>query len=499
MIAIPDNLWQYLKSHGQEHVLRWWDQLKDGERSELLAQIQALDLDQLRQLYAQRDSSYSVPTPERIAPVPVARLDPRDSRLRQRGEEALRQCRVAVLLVAGGQGSRLGFEHPKGMYPIGPVTNKTLFQIHAEKVLALSRRYGKPLPFLIMTSHATHDETEAFFKENRYFGLPSREVFFFRQGTMPALDMTTGKLLLEAPGRLFTSPNGHGGTLTALAETGLLDILAERGIQHVFYFQVDNPLVKVADPLFLGHHFEAGAEVSSKIVPKEGPLDRLGNMVLIDGRCSIIEYSDLPEDLARQTDEQGRLRIWAGSPAIHIFSVDFLKRVTGDAGAVNRVEGRDRCENINDSPLSPERSPLKRPAPGTGLPFHVARKKVPYLDDSGRLVQPASENALKFEMFIFDVLPLADRWTVVETSRREEFVPLKNMTGPDSPEVVRQAISDLAADWLEQAGMAIPRRPDGSAAVPLEISPLYALDAEELAKKIGSQPSPVSYQIFSTV
>src|SRR5262249_7613026 len=173
------------------------------------------------------------------------------------------------------------------------------------------------------------------------------DVFFFCQGTMPALDLATGKLLLEAPGRLFTSPNGHGGVLLALSESGLLD---QRGIRHIFYFQVDNPLVNVADPLFLGHHIASSAEVSSKIVPKEAT-DRLGNMVVIDGRCRMIEYSDLPEHLARQTDEHGRLRIWAGSPAIHIFAVDFLKRV---------AQGRFH------------------------LPFHLARKKVPYLDATGK-------------------------------------------------------------------------------------------------------------------
>ena len=268
---------------------------------------------------------------------------------------------------------------------------------------------------------------------------------------MPALDMATGKLLLEAPGRLFTSPNGHGGTLTALADSGLLDRLRRQGIEQIFYFQVDNPLVKVADPVFLGHHIAQRAEVSSKIIPKLTPTDKLGNLVLIDGRCSIIEYSDLPEELAKQTDDNGKLRLWAGSPAIHVFDLDFLARITAGQGQI---------------------------------PFHVARKKVPYLDEAGNPVQPQKENALKFEMFIFDVLPRADRWTVVETARREEFEPLKNATGDDSPATVKQAMSDLSADWLTKAGVAVPKKADGNAAVPLEISPLYALDAEELAGKV---------------
>jgi UDP-N-acetylglucosamine/UDP-N-acetylgalactosamine diphosphorylase len=358
---------------------------------------------------------------------------------------------VAVLLVAGGQGSRLGFEHPKGMFPIGPVSNKTLFQIHAEKVLALARRYGKPVPFLVMTSTATDAETKTFFQQHQSFGLPAKDVTFFTQGTMPALDLATGKLLMDRSDHLFTSPNGHGGTLTALADSGLLDRLRRQGIRHIFYFQVDNPLVKVADPFFLGHHLAAAAEVSSKIIPKEGPFDKLGNVVQVDGRCTIIEYSDLPKDLAQQTDEHGQLRLWAGSPAIHIFDVSFLARVT---------QGETR------------------------IPFHVARKKVPCLDASGQLVEPAKENAIKFEMFIFDALPLADRWTVVETSRREEFAPLKNASGPDSAPTVRQAISDLAADWLEQAGVRVPRKAGGDSEFPLEINPLFALYTSDLAGRV---------------
>jgi UDP-N-acetylglucosamine/UDP-N-acetylgalactosamine diphosphorylase len=452
MLSVPADLKRQLREHQQEHVLAFWETLSDNERQELLGQLQNLDLEQLRQLYLQRDESFAVPPVEKIAPVPVIRLDTDRRRACQLGEESLRKGEVAVLLVAGGQGSRLGFEHPKGMYAIGPVSNKSLFQIHTEKVLALSRRYGKLIPFLVMTSPATHGETETFFAAHGNFGLPAEGVSFFCQGTMPALDLATGKLLLEKQGRLFASPNGHGGTLTALAESGLLERLQRGGIRQVFYFQVDNPLVKVADPVFLGHHLAANAQVSSKVVSKLGPTDKLGNFVQIDGRCTMIEYSDLPVELAQQTDARGQLRLWAGSPAIHYFAVDFLAQVT---------QGQ------------------------TSIPFHVARKKVPCLDAAGNPVNPAKENALKFERFIFDVLPLADRWTIVETSRAEEFVPLKNATGADSPQTVRQALSNLAADWLAKAGADVPRNANGDANVALEISPLHALDAEELAAKVA--------------
>jgi UDP-N-acetylglucosamine/UDP-N-acetylgalactosamine diphosphorylase len=459
MVTVPGDLRQRLRDFGQEHVLAWWDELNDTERNRLLDQLRGIDLDLLRRLYARRDQGFALPAAERIRPIPVARLDPADRATRAVGEEALRRGEVAALVVAGGQGTRLGFDHPKGLFPIGPVTNKTLFQIHAEKVLALARRYGRPVPFLVMTSDATDAETVAFVRENRFFGLPADEVVFFKQGTMPALDLATGRLLMEERGRLFTGPNGHGGTLTALADSGLLRRLRERGIRQVFYFQVDNPLIKVADPLFLGHHIKQRAEVSAKIIPKEGPEDKLGNLVLIDGRCSMIEYSDLPPDLARQTDEHGRLRIGAGSPAIHLFTVAFLERMTANP---------------------------------QGMPFHLARKKVPHLDERGNRVEPKKENALKFEKFIFDVLPQADRWAIVETSRREEFEPLKNATGPDSPESVRRALGRLAGDWLHDAGVRVPRDAKGDPMVALEVSPLFALDREEFAARLAERGQPAA-------
>jgi UDP-N-acetylglucosamine/UDP-N-acetylgalactosamine diphosphorylase len=451
MAGVPEELRARLRRYGQEHVLAWWDHLSAEEQSGLLEQLGGLDLDLLQRLYTGKSEPLPVPAADRIAPPPVARLDPQDQETRGLGESALRNGEVAVLIVAGGQGSRLGSDEPKGMFPVGPVSGKSLFQLHAEKVLALQRRYQRPIPLLIMTSPATHQATTAYFAEHGYFGLSADNVYFFCQGTMAALELGTGKLIMESPGRLFLSPNGHGGVLAGLVQTGLLDRLQGLGITQIFYLQVDNALVKIGDPLFLGYHLRAKAEASSKAVAKLDPADKLGNFASVDGRCFIIEYSDLPEDLAREKDSSGRLRFWAGSPAIHIFSTDFLLRVSRG---------------------------------GTGLPYHRARKKVPYLDEHGDHVNPDKENAVKFEMFIFDVLPLADRWTVVETDRGSEFVPLKNPEGPESPAAVRQALGNLAASWLEFAGVSVPRTKNGDAAVPLEISPAFALDAQELADRL---------------
>ena len=440
-----------LAQYDQEHLLSHWHGLNQEERQLLLAEIAALDLDVVRALFHDRDRVYEVPSEDRILPAPVLPESAGTPAMRARGERMLAAGKVAVLVVAGGQGSRLGFEHPKGMYPIGPVSQRTLFQIHVEKVRALQKRYGGTIPFLVMTSPATDEETRQFFRDRAFFGLDERDVHFFCQGTMPAVDLATGQLLMEAQHKLFASPDGHGGVLAALARRGLLRRLRDQGIETLYYFQVDNPLVKIADPVFLGLHAEHSAEISIKIVPKESPLDKLGNLVLIDGRCSIIEYSDLPQELGAKRTPEGKLWIGAGSPAIHIFDMEFLERMTSQ---------------------------------GVRIPFHIARKKVPHLNKDGHLVAPEKENALKFERFIFDLLPLADRYVIVETSRREEFMPLKNGSGPDSPETVRQALSNLYASWLQKAGVSLPRKGNGDVAIDMEISPLFALDAEELARRL---------------
>ena len=401
----------------------------------LEAQLASIDFAELDALYARRNEKADT-LPKSIAPIPVL---PEAGSVEDRasGEAALSRGEVAALLVAGGQGSRLGFDKPKGMFPVGPVSGATLFQIHAEKVLALSRRYGKPVPLLVMTSPATHDDTEAFFREHRFFGLAESDVTFFQQATMPALDLATGKLLLEAPEKLFLSPNGHGGTLTALAETGLLPEIKARGVKHVFYFQVDNPLVKVCDPGFLGRHIAAHSEASSKVVYKEQPHEKVGVLAVVDGKCGIVEYSDLPEAMAEERESDSTLRYRAGSPAIHIFSVPFLERVT---------------------------------ARGTGLAFHVAKKKVEYFDPTlNRVVKPEAENALKFEKFVFDALPMAERWLAVATSRSEEFAPLKNATGSDTIEDVHRAMISLHTGWLNAAGIATNDHA-------VEVSPLCELD-----------------------
>ncbi len=332
------------------------------------------------------------------------------------------------------------------MYPIGPVSGRTLFQMHFEQLRALAQRLGRGIPLYLMTSPATHNETVAFLDRHARFGLPAEDVRVFCQGTMPAMD-ERGKVLLSAKGELFLSPDGHGGMLAAWQQSGCLQDAIDRGLSQIFYFQVDNPLVRVADCELLGFHVLQGAEMSTQVIAKQDPMEKVGNVVQVDGRLMVIEYSDLPPEAARERNADGSLKFWAGSIAVHGFTVDFLRRSA---------------------------------ALGDSLPWHRAKKKVPYVDATGRLVEPVEPNATKFERFIFDLMPHAARAVVVEADAAEVFAPVKNAPGEakDTPETAQAAIIERARRWLAAAGV----RPREGIAV--EISPFVALNAQELAQRV---------------
>jgi UDP-N-acetylglucosamine/UDP-N-acetylgalactosamine diphosphorylase len=253
MTDVPPDLLARLRRHGQDHVLAGWDRLAADDRAAFADQLSRIDFAELEALYKRRDEPHAVlPPRDRLAPLPVEDGDRVRRRPRPPGSRPSATARWPPWWWPAARAAGSGSTSRRGMFPVGPVTDASLFQIHAEKVLALSRRAGKPVPFLVMTSPATHADTEAFFREHKFFGLAADQVRFFQQGTMPALELATGRLLLEKPGSLFLSPNGHGGTLTALSDSGLLADLKARGVKHVFYFQVDNPLVNIADPGFVG-------------------------------------------------------------------------------------------------------------------------------------------------------------------------------------------------------------------------------------------------------
>jgi len=442
-----------LEPFGQQHLLAFWDQLDDAGRARLARQVAVIDFGQLAELFQHVAATQDwAALARRAEPPPAIRLGDRDGasfnveEARARGEQALAAGEVGVLLTAGGQGSRLGFNLPKGMYPIGPVSGVSLLEIHLEKALAARTRYGAAMPVYVMTSPVTHDEQFAFLNKHGRFGLAEDDLVVFCQGTMPAVDAETGKLLLAAKDELFLSPNGHGGTVAALADSGAIEHMCRRGVKHLFYLQVDNPLAPIADAEFVGYHLLANSELTSMAVAKQTPDDKLGNFVAVDGRVQAIEYSDFPQDVAERRGADGGLVFWAGSIAVHVFAVDFLERAIG----------------LRDA-----------------LPFHVARKKVPHVDASGRRVEPMQANALKFERFIFDLLPHAENAIVVEYPERDVFAPLKNSPGADrdTPEYVRALMVDQHRQWLTAAGVKIAK------GVPVEISPLWALDAAGAAAR----------------
>ena len=424
---------QVLGKNGQSHVLRFWDRLDATARDALLTQIADIDFGEVARmqklLSAKPETHRLTPTP-----APVVKWTKQSyADAFAEGEDLLRKGRVAVLLVAGGQGSRLGYDGPKGAYEIGPVSGMPLFYFHARKIVRLARIYGKPVPFYIMTSEVNDAATRACFEDHDYFGLNPADVIFFKQGLWPALD-AEGRLILEAPGRIFVSPDGHGGTLTALTKNGCLDDMTARGIKSVFYFQVDNPLVDIADPAFIGIHALCGAELSLKLCLKRSPTEGMGAVAALgNGRCGMIEYSELtPKQAAR---------FKYGSPAIHVFSLAFLKK-----------EARK------------------------SMPLHVANKKIPSVVEDGKTFKLEILNGHKFEKFIFDVLPDAKTLINLAFDRADEFSPVKNAVGEDSPATCRMALQAKWRRWLTAAGITVPE------SVPVEIDPASANGADELKR-----------------
>jgi len=448
---------------GQGHIFRFWDELSRQGKENLVQQLQSIDfalLKHLKETYldgAQNNVFQGELQPPEIIPIPVTEQQKmRALEAKHVGEELLSRGKVAALLVAGGQGSRLGFDGPKGMYKIAPISQKSLFQLHAEKIAALQKKYGAVIPWFIMTSETNHDETEAFFQRHRYFGLKDGDVYFFKQGMIPALD-SRGNVFLDAKDHIFTNPDGHGGTLYALRDNGCLDAMKERGIEEIFYFQIDNVLIKICDPIFLGYHRANEADMSAKIVSKRDPYEKVGIVGRMNGKLTVIEYSDLSEADKEARNSDGSLKFRGGSIAIHAFHVPFIESEIAQAK----------------------------------LPYHLAFKKIPHLDAQGRLIEPAEPNGYKFEMFIFDALQDARSAVLMEVDRAKEFSPVKNKDGIDSATTAQQDLINYFADMLSQAGVLIPAEKGL-----IEIDAGYALEAEDLKQKLDPGQFKAEFPLY---
>jgi UDP-N-acetylglucosamine/UDP-N-acetylgalactosamine diphosphorylase len=461
-----------LNSLGQAHIFKFWAQLTPDQQKEFAAQLSRLDWDLIAKLIdTMVKHPHKFELKGDVKPAPYYENKPTDPAKQQklkeafaRGEQLLKAGKVAAFVVAGGQGTRLGWHGPKGTFPATPVKHKTLFQCFAEFLLATGNRYGKPIPFYIMTSPQNDAPTREFWQKNNFFGMDSNNVTFFPQDELPAISFD-GKVLLEAKDSLALSPNGHGGSLLALYKSGAIADMKKRGIEQISYFQVDNPIVRCVDPTFIGLHDLDGAQMSSKMLPKVAPKEKLGNFAMIDGKMSVIEYSDLPDELAEQRLPNGDLRFRAGSIALHAIRVDFV-------------------EELNKE--------------GFALPYHRAEKKVPCIDlETGAPITPDKPNAIKLETFVFDALPLTRKSIIYETDRLDEFAPIKNPTGVDSAQSSVEITTERNARWLEAAGAVVPRKPDGKVDALIEISSAFALYPQDVIAKKDKLPAiPPGDQIY---
>jgi UDP-N-acetylglucosamine/UDP-N-acetylgalactosamine diphosphorylase len=452
-----ESIKRLLTEHHQNHLLAFWPELDSNQRADLLCQIRELDFPAVCEWVEHLVKGRPAPPVQHdFEPAPSYSPLPGDAAMQRKynqaielGETLISRGQVAALTVAGGQGTRLGFDGPKGNFPISPIRNKTLFQVFAETIAAVSQRYGAVCPWYIMTSPLNHEQTLEIFRADNYYDLDPRNVLIFQQGTLPNF-ASDGRILLAEKDQIARSPDGHGGCIRALAHSGALADMKKRGVEYLSYWQVDNPLVRLFDPLFMGLHSLDGAQMSSKAVIKNGPKEKVGNFCLVDGKVTVIEYSDLPDDLAEKRRPDGSLAFHLGSIAIHIINVGFV-------------------EYLNTK--------------GHSLPLHRAVKKIPHIDPQGRRVEPKEPNGVKLESFIFDAIPLAENSIILEIERSEQFAPVKNATGEDSAESTRRMMVERAATWLESAEVKVPRKPDGSPDCVLEIAPSFALDRADIATK----------------
>jgi len=454
-----ENAKKLLKKNHQSHLLAFCEKLDKGQRQDLLAQILLLDLDKIdvwvkefiKNPVSDAISGDFIPALS-YNPTPVGPEQHRKyAEAVKLGKELISAGKVAAFVVAGGQGTRLGFDGPKGNFPISPIMNKTLFRIFADSIAAASQKYQADCPWYVMTSPLNYGQTKEIFRSNNYYGLGENNVFIFQQGTLPNFS-PDGKILLADKANIACSPDGHGGSLRALYESGALDEMKRRGVEFLSYWQVDNPLINIFDPLFIGLHVLDQAEMSSKALIKTGPKEKVGNFCLVDGKVTVIEYSDLPDELAEKRNPDGSLVFELGSIAIHIINRAFVEKLNGD---------------------------------DFSLPLHKAVKKIQHIDKDGNTVE---SDGIKLESFVFDALPLASKSVILQTIRSEEFAPTKNATGVDSAETTRKMMTARAAGWLGSAGVIIPRKPDGSVDCLLEIAPSFALEKEDIKEKLDQIP-----------
>ncbi|KAI4500424.1 hypothetical protein M0802_004386 [Mischocyttarus mexicanus] len=453
-----ENLKSQLVEYGQEHLLQYWNELSIEEKDVLKNDINDLNLIELISYYDKATASLAAVNnklDDKIKPIPDSKIvfanactDEEIQNYRSLGLKEVADGRVAVLLLAGGQGTRLGVTFPKGMFEVGLPSKKTLFQLQAERIRRLETlaeeccgKKGQIL-WYIMTSEATHDSTLNYLKDNHYFGLKETNVKAFKQGMIPCFTLN-GKIILDEKHKISRAPDGNGGLYKALKIQGVLNDMVERGIRSVHVHSVDNILVKVADPIFLGYCLSVKTDCGVKVIEKSSPSEPVGVVCKVEDHYQVVEYSEISKETAELRRDDGRLVFNAANICNHYFTVDFL------------LELGEKYESSVD--------------------LHGAKKKIPYIDENGKRCTPTSPNGIKIEKFVFDVFKLAKNFAAWQGLREEEFSPLKNSdsANQDCPSTARHDLLQLHKKWLLNSGA---EKVNGD----VEVSPLFSYAGENL-------------------
>ncbi|CAH0404048.1 unnamed protein product [Chilo suppressalis] len=465
-----ETLEELLKCHGQDQLIKFWPELDENERELLSGEILKLDLAEVNEIFRRANETTKVileKSGDDLKPIPQSHYESVPSLTASKvqeyeniGLEEISEGRVGVLLLAGGQATRLGFGHPKGMYDVGLPSKKTLFQIQAERIVRVqelaAEKHGKEgrITWYIMTSEHTKAPTAEFFKNHDYFGLREEDIVFFEQGRLPCFDFD-GKIILEGKHHLSSAPDGNGGLYRALKRQGILKDIGKRNVKHLHAHSVDNILIKVADPVFIGYCKSKNADCAAKVVQKSTPSEAVGVVCRVNGHYKVVEYSEMTEEATNRRNSDGRLTFSAGNICNHYFSSEFLSKI---------------CDFESK------------------LKLHVAKKKIPYVDDNGVKQKPSEPNGIKMEKFIFDVFEFAENFICLEVARDVEFSALKNADAAkkDCPSTAREDLLRLHRKYIREAGGEIGDNID------VEISPLLSYGGENLEELVKGEVFTIS-------
>ncbi len=448
-------LTEKLKALHQQHLLQNIEKLSVPQRTQFLNQLTHLDIP----LFSFQQQMVLNPNQENSDPIePFTNFSPKGSLADfNHGKQLIADGKVGCLLVAGGQGSRLGYDHPKGMFPVSVIKHKSLFQLFAEKTLAASKQAQRPLPLAIMTSLLNDGETKQFFRKHRYFGLQPSQVFFFSQDVLPLLD-TKGNLFLETPDRFAEAPNGNGGALKQFVDSGIWDQWQKLGIEQIVFVLVDNPLADPFDAELVGFHAKQKVDITIKCTKKEHPEEKVGLIVKQAGKIKVKEYTELSEEEQKARLPNGDLKHACANLSLFCFSMPFIKQIaTGNSSQ---------------------------------WPLHKAFKAVKYLDDNQKTVKAEKPMAWKFEYFIFDALLFTQKVAALMYPRQECFSPLKNKTGANSLATVQSALQYVDRLTYEKISGTIPPHK------PFELSQEFYYPSPQLLKKWQGRPLPEEPYIF---